>query len=178
MRNRCYNPYYGRFYSEDPIWSINLFPYADNNPLSKIDPNGENPILAFAGLAYLAYESGLIDGIYTAYTYINPKYTKEQRQTALVGFVAGVALPGGGYSLVGKNYKKVAEITVAVNKTEIDFLKLLQSISKGEWVKVFEAAIINGKKVELHYFRHVKTGKTFDMKEKYQYWHQRSFKKL
>lgn len=41
MRNRCYNPYYGKFYSEDPLWSTNLFPYADNNPINKIDPNGK-----------------------------------------------------------------------------------------------------------------------------------------
>lgn len=45
MGARCYNPFQGRFISEDPIWNTNLFPYADNNPISKIDPNGTTSII-------------------------------------------------------------------------------------------------------------------------------------
>ena len=41
MRARFYDPEIGHFLSEDPIWSTNLYPYANNNPIIWIDPKGE-----------------------------------------------------------------------------------------------------------------------------------------
>lgn len=43
MRARYYDPTIGRFLSEDPIWSTNLYPYADNNPITKYDYEGKIP---------------------------------------------------------------------------------------------------------------------------------------
>jgi RHS repeat-associated protein len=44
MRARYYDNDLGRFLSEDPIWSTNIYPYADNNPLSGVDPLGTSPL--------------------------------------------------------------------------------------------------------------------------------------
>ncbi len=40
MRARYYDPTTGRFNSEDPIWSTNLYPYADSNPINYFDLDG------------------------------------------------------------------------------------------------------------------------------------------
>lgn len=59
MKARIYDAKLGRFMSEDPVWSPNLYPYADNNPISKIDPSGEIPIetvLDVASIGISSYE--------------------------------------------------------------------------------------------------------------------------
>ncbi len=61
MRARYYDAEIGRFITEDPIWSANLYPYADCNPIVSIDPNGENPL----GLTKDAI--GLTKGLYDLY---------------------------------------------------------------------------------------------------------------
>jgi RHS repeat-associated protein len=47
MRARYYDPTIGRFMSEDPVWSTNLYPYGNNNPIASIDPKGESYIDSF-----------------------------------------------------------------------------------------------------------------------------------
>ena len=58
MRARHYDPTIGRFLSEDPIWSTNLYPYADNNPITRIDPNGKVYSETIAGIEYALAEYG------------------------------------------------------------------------------------------------------------------------
>jgi RHS repeat-associated protein len=40
FRLRAYDPAIGRFLSEDPMLSLNPYPYVNNDPLNKIDPTG------------------------------------------------------------------------------------------------------------------------------------------
>ena len=42
MRARYYDPTTGRFNSEDPIWSTNLYPYAGNNGIINVDLDGKD----------------------------------------------------------------------------------------------------------------------------------------
>lgn len=43
MRARFYDSEIGRFLSEDPIWSTNLYVYTENQPINKIDASGLIP---------------------------------------------------------------------------------------------------------------------------------------
>jgi hypothetical protein len=70
----------------------------------------------------------------------------------------------------------VEEVTVPIKNT--DLLNSLNTTSKGNWVKVYEAGYQNGTKIETHYFRNNSTKEVFDVKVKYNYWHQNAFKNL
>ena len=61
MRARYYDDTIGRFLSEDPIWSTNLYPYADNNPIANVDISGRYSVM-LAG-AVLGGIGGLVEGI-------------------------------------------------------------------------------------------------------------------
>ncbi|MFC2130958.1 RHS repeat-associated core domain-containing protein [Bacteroidota bacterium] len=49
MRARYYDPEIRKFIQEDPVWNVNLYTYANNNPLLNIDPTGKFAFLAVAG---------------------------------------------------------------------------------------------------------------------------------
>jgi len=100
----------GRFTTVDPGLDLeqalvdpqrwNRYTYALNNPLKFTDPDGKNPILAAAAIAWGLYEVG--STIYDAYTTYktlrdpNASTTEKQLTTGL--FVAGIlpGVPGGG----------------------------------------------------------------------------------
>ena len=78
--------------------------------------------------------------------------------------------------VMGETYEAVAEVSVPIKNKNL--LNKLKNTSRGEWVKVYEAGLQNGEKIETHYFRNNRTGQVFDVKVKYDYWHQKVFKKL
>ena len=87
MRARYYDPEIGRFLSEDPIWSTNLYPYADNNPIMWVDPSGE---IAAAAMAV----GGVIDMGITGYGLYDFGMTMADGSTfdktlSVVGLVGG-----------------------------------------------------------------------------------------
>ena len=78
--------------------------------------------------------------------------------------------------LMGNSYVAMGEIVTPIKNTEL--LNSLNATSKGNWVKVYEAGIQNGTKIEVHYFRNTTTRQVFDVKTKYNYWHQSAFQNI
>lgn len=97
MRARYYDPTTGRFVSEDPIWALNLYPYADNNPVMKIDADGK-----IAGWVVETAASATLGGIVDGYI----GFRDGERGSKLAGTIAwGVAkgTVSGGISALSGN---------------------------------------------------------------------------
>jgi hypothetical protein len=71
-------------------------------------------------------------------------------------------------NLSGATYKPVAAKTSIINNQGV--LNYLQKKAPGDWLKVYEAAYLDGKQVEVHYSIHKQTGQYFDSKIKQQGW--------
>jgi RHS repeat-associated protein len=86
----------------------------------------------------------------------------------------GLQLKNSTGEVMGPGYKRAGEESVPIKNS--DLLVKLNAASEGNWVKVYEAGELNGVKIEIHYFRNNNTGQVFDVKVKYNYWHQKAFK--
>ncbi len=91
-------------------------------------------------------------------------------------FGNGLKLSPSITNVMGSNYVGRGIVTAEIKNVEL--LKELNATSKGNWVKVYEAGELSGSRVEIHYFENRNTYQVFDVKVKYNYWHQNAFKKL
>ncbi|MBS0627208.1 MAG: hypothetical protein JSS09_03240, partial [Verrucomicrobia bacterium] len=94
----------------------------------------------------------------------------------LDGNSLGVGLENSITRIMGDSYKAVGEVTASIKNEELR--NFLNTLSEGNWVKVYEAGVKNGNRMEVHYFRNNTTGNIFDPKVKYDCFHQKEFKEL
>ncbi len=98
-RARYYDPYTGRFLSRDPAdfeydkvpIAINRYPYAGNNPLRYVDPNGKFIFAAIFGLVWQAIVADI-----ACYAVAGGIYELAHGGSFLEGFVSGAVI--GGFS--------------------------------------------------------------------------------
>lgn len=113
LRARYYDPATGRFLSRDPVTglaavpqTLNGYPYVVNNPVNLTDPSGRiaPALVGLAIIAWQAFEvlSSAADAVATAQTLADPEASAKEKIGTTGLFVAGLALPGGGYTTVGK----------------------------------------------------------------------------
>ena len=109
IKARHYDAKLGRFLTEDPIWSSNLYPYGGNNPISNIDTNGAN--------WYNSYSTGVFSGLEGEYykdSYArcedttNPGACKAGKWVGFSGVVGGLVGEALSESAVGRAFKKGA----------------------------------------------------------------------
>ncbi|MBK7140496.1 MAG: RHS repeat protein [bacterium] len=110
--NRYYSPRLGRYLQPDPLGPFegNLYGYANGNPLIYVDPSGESPLL-LAAAAWAAVEIGssLWDAWTTASTLADPCASDFEKGAVSSAFIAGLYLPGGGYSQATKSLIKAGK---------------------------------------------------------------------
>jgi RHS repeat-associated protein len=147
------NPEIGRFMSIDPILrekspmelqklhggrllSDSPYSYSFNNPVRYVDPDGKIPIIP---LIWAAVEVGMAAyDAYDAYTTAtDPNATAVQKTASVGGFIAGLFLPGGGYSKADN----LVEVGIQAGKAG-DGVKLLPT-SAGPVGQISPSEVIN-----------------------------------
>lgn len=113
-RARYYDPTVQRFISEDPIGvkgGLNLYRYANNDPVTFTDPSGEiaPAILAIWGIVEIGL--AIYDAYDTASVLLDPCAGGWEKGISGGLFILGAIAPGGGYSQID-NAGKAAGKTV------------------------------------------------------------------
>ena len=101
---RDYDPATGRWTAKDPIGfaggATSLYAYTFNDPVNRIDPSGRIVPFLIAGWAVIEVGLAVYDAWDTLSTLIDPCATRGAKAAAGALFLAGVFLPGGGYSKI------------------------------------------------------------------------------
>lgn len=115
MRARYYKPSIGRFLTEDSVWHTNLYPYADNNPINKIDPMGTNALVIILLELF-------IPKVAEAPTIDNHSYADEN------GLSTGIALIG--YASPQGAVKNTAKSTILSGTKNIKLRNIIEGLYK------------------------------------------------
>ncbi len=142
---RAYDPDLGRWISRDPIaeqGGINLYEYADNSPIARIDPSGKNPLVLALAIAAVYFS---LDRYANAPTPDSPTYggTAPNALAFIDGAATGLGLLKGGLRCAPKGVTNAVPSTLArVVPGEGPFLTL--GAPEAADVFVTDAAAIEG----------------------------------
>jgi RHS repeat-associated protein len=127
-----------------------------------------------AGVTEKIIANGAKDYAHYGLEFIDEGVRTVEQPFAKAAESGSLALENSVSAVMGDTYSAVGEVTVQIKNTEL--LEALNATSKGTWVKVYEAGLLNGEKVETHYFRNELTKEVFDVKIKTNKWAQKAFK--
>lgn len=152
MRARWYDASMGRFLSEDPVWNTNLYTYGGNNPVNKVDPDGNHPIIAMANaidnFADLFVAQVLItQGLYFYFTDDDPSraniYLKEGDRIqgdVFKGILIGAAADWGAGKINANKYGRYFGKT-EMGKSGVDLRTVSGKIYKDRMNDAIESLI-------------------------------------